>query len=198
MKSVQYCCILLSFVCLFGCKQQQDAKAKKQTTPTEKTTSTLDSKLLYQSPVFLSDATGRAVRIVADSTSYDQKFGESYRVLKVYKEVNGEERELSSRLLPVNASPDFRYSFADVYATDDQEWVVIQGFYFFFIYDVVNNQLSEKIYPEKPKNFEAADAQSASITSLTFKDKYLTGTAQDIGNFKMSIKQLRKKLSTKK
>lgn len=198
MKSVHYCCILLSLVCLLGCRQQQDAKAKKQTTPNEKTTSILDSKLLYQSPVFLSDATGRSVRIVADSTSYDQKFGESYRVLKVYKEVNGEERELSSRLLPVNASPDFRYSFADVYADDDQEWVIIQGFYFFFIYDVINNLLSEKIYPEKPKNFEAADAQSGSITSLVFKDKYLTGTAQDIGDFKMSIKQLRKKFPTKK
>ena len=181
---------------LFACHQKQEAEQVQTRQVTAKQADSLPiSRPLYQSPTFLSDATGKTVQIAADSTSYDEKFGESYRVLKVLKEVNGKEKELSRLLLPVNASPDFRYRFADVYAKDRQEWVIIQGHYFFFVYDVVNDKISEKIFPPKPRNFEAADAQSGRIITLAFEGNQLNGKAQDIGAFQFSTNRLRREMS---
>jgi len=186
----------ISLLSCSACKQGQAPEGVQGSQITAKRSDTLPVSLpLYQSPTFLSDATGKTVQITADSTSHDEQFGESYRVLKVFKEVNGKEKEISRRLLPVNASPDFRYRFADVYAKDRQEWVVIQGHYFFFVYDVVNDQLSEEIFPPKPKDFEAADAQSGRIITLAFEDNQLNGTAQDIGAFHFSIAHLRREMS---
>lgn len=194
MKYIVYSCMLLFG--LWACGQDQPTEKNIQDKVSAKQTKALPVSLpLYQSSAFLSDATGKTVQITADSTSYDERLGESYRVLKVFKEINGNEKELSHRLLPVNGSPDFRYRFADVYADDRQEWVIIQGHYFFFVYDVINDRLSEKIFPPKPKDFEAADAQSGRITTLAFEGNQLKGTAQDIGTFRFSTKQLYKKMS---
>ncbi len=196
MKRLPYSYLLMLVLLVCGCKPSNKSTPIESKTVAQKDSQPslpTDTKLLYQSPAFLSEATGKTIRIVADKTSYDEKFGDSYRVLKVYQEVNGEEREVVSRLLPVNASPDYRYNFADVYAKGKQEWVIIQGFYFFFLYDVVHDQLSEKIYPPKPKDFEAADAQSGRITSLSVEDNQLKGIAQDIGEFSMTIRALRRK-----
>jgi len=141
---------VLGFILLlscWACKQERQSEEVRTNQTTTKQSDTLTvSRPLYQSPTFLSDATGKTIQITADSTSYDEQFGDSYRVLRVLKNVNGKEIELSRRLLPVNASPDFRYRFADVYAKGKQEWVLIQGHYFFFVYDVVNDRLSEKIW----------------------------------------------------
>lgn len=186
----------LGFILLLSCwacndRQQPEVGRAEQIAAKQADTLPL-SRPLYQSPTFLSDATGKTVQIVADATSYDEQFGDSYRVLRVLKNVNGSEIELSRQLLPVNASPDFRYRFADVYAKDQQEWVVIQGHYFFFAYDVINDRLSEKIFPPKSKGFEAADAQSGRILTLAFEGKQLNGTAQDIGPFHFSISRLQR------
>lgn len=183
---------LVFFVLLgFGaCSEGQTAEVSAAKQPD----ALVFSRPLYQSPTFLSDATGKTVQIAADSTSYDEQFGDSYRVLRVLKNINGREIELSRQLLPVNASPDFRYRFADVYAKDEQEWVVIQGHYFFFVYDVVNDRLSDKILPPKPKGFEAADAQSGRITTLAFEGNRLKGVAQDIGAFYFPISRLRQEM----
>jgi len=150
-----------------------------------------------ETPTFFSQSANKIVRLVADSTSYDEKFGESHRVLKIYTEDNEQEKELKSILLPINLSPDFRYSFADVYAEGEQEWLLIQGYHFFFVYDVVNDRLSEKIFPEKPKNFEAADAQSGSITSLLLENNQVKGMAQDIGAFAIDIEDLKAQFKEK-
>ena len=186
----------LGFILLLTCwacnEGQQQETVRAEQIASKQADTLPPSRPLYQSPAFLSDATGKTVQITADSTSYDEQFGESYRVLRILKNVNDKEIELSRQLLPVNASPDFRYRFADVYAKDRQEWVVIQGHYFFFVYDVINDRLSKKIFPPKPKNFEAADAQSGRILSLTFEGNQLNGTAQDIGPFHFSISRLRK------
>lgn len=180
----------------WACKQEQKTDSVQAEQVSVKQFDTLPiSRPLYQSPTFLSDATGKTVQIAADSTSYDEKFGDSYRVLRVLEEVNNKEQEISRRLLPVNHSPDFRYNFADVYAENKQEWVVIQGNYFFFVYDVVNDRLSEKIFPPKPRNYEAADAQSGRIVTLAFEGNRLNGNAQDIGPFHFTIKRLRKEMS---
>jgi|GEM_PF-1306895 len=188
--------VFLLLLSLFACRQkQQTEQAQTRQVAVKQADSLPVSRPLYQSPTFLSNATGKTVQIAADSTSYDEQFGESYRVLKIFKEVNGKEKELSRRLLPVNASPDFRYRFADVYAKDRQEWVIIQGHYFFFVYDVINDKISEKIFPPKPGNFEAADAQSGRITTLAFEGNQLNGTAQDIGAFQFSINRLKRFLS---
>jgi len=185
----------LGFILLLGCwacKQGQKAEETQANQIVAKQPDTLPlSRSLYQSPTFLSDATGKTVEIAADATSYDEQFGDSYRVLRVLKEVSGKEKETSRRLLPVNHSPDFRYNFADVYAENKQEWVIIQGNYFFFVYDVVNDKLSKKIFPPKPKDYEAIDAQSGRITTLTFEDNRLKGIAQDIGSFHFTIPRLR-------
>lgn len=194
MKYIVYGCMLLFG--LWACGQDQPTEKSIQDKVSAKQAKALPVSLpLYQSSAFLSDATGKTVQITADSTSYDERLGESYRVLKVFKEINGNEKELSHRLLPVNGSPDFRYRFADVYASDRQEWVIIQGHYFFFVYDVINDRLSEKIFPPKPQDFEAADAQSGRLTTLAFEGNQLKGTAQDIGTFRFSTKQLYKKMS---
>ena len=188
----------LGFILLMGCwacKQGQKAEEAHASQVVVKQPDTLPvSRSLYQSPTFLSDATGKTVEITADATSYDEQFGDSYRVLRVLAEVNGTEKEISRRLLPVNHSPDFRYNFADVYAENKQEWVIIQGNYFFFVYDVVNDKLSKKIFPPKPKDYEAIDAQSGRIVTLAFEDNRLKGTAQDIGPFQFTIPDLRKSM----
>ncbi len=149
---------------------------------------------IYKAPTFFSQETNKIVKLVADSTSYDKQFGESHRVLKIYTEDGGTEKELKSILLPVNSSPDFRYNFADVYAEGKEEWLMIQGYYFFFIYDVVNDHISENIYPPKPKSFEAADAQSASISQLYFEKDKIKGTAYDIGEFAIKMDKIRENL----
>ena len=188
--------LILGFILLlncWACKQGQQAEEVYTKQIAAKQADTLPaSRPLYQSPAFLSGATGKTVQITADSSSYDEQFGDSYRVLRILKNDNDKEIEISRQLLPINASPDFRYRFADVYAKNQQEWVVIQGHYFFFVYDVINDRLSEKIFPPKPKNFEAADAQSGRILSLAFEGNQLNGTAQDINPFHFSISRLKR------
>ncbi len=164
-----------------------DEKSSDKKTKSKEQLISGDSK----TPTFFSQSTNKIVRLVADATSYDKKFGESHRVLKIYTGDNEQEKELKSILLPVNSSPDFRYSFADVYAEGEQEWLLIQGYYFFFVYDVVNDHLSEKIFPAKPKNFEGVDAQSGSITSLLLENNQVKGMAQDIGHFAIDIADLK-------
>lgn len=179
---------------------QDEDKAVKETKRPDKKLSVqeeAEKRLTPGNPTFLSQATDKIIRLVADSTSYDEKFGESHRVLKIYAEEAGQEKELKSILLPVNASPDFRYDFADVYAEKGQEWLLIQGNYFFFVYDVVNDQLSKKVFPPKPKDFEGQDAQSGRIISLFLEKNKIKGSAQDIGEFVFSLEDLKSEFEEK-
>ena len=129
----------------------------------------------------------KVVRITADSSTYDKKFGNSYRVLLVY--YTGHCRVYLTRriVLPINLSPDYPYRLLEKFE-GDKNFVVIAGSRRFFIYDVDADSLSDSVFPRFPYR-DGVDAQTGQIINLQLsKDGLiLTGEACDYGRFSFDL-----------
>ena len=127
------------------------------------------------------------IQITADSSTYDKKFGNSYRVLLVY--YTGHCRVYLTRriVLPINMSPDYPYRLVEKFE-GDKNFVVIAGSRMFFIYDVAADSLSNPVFTKFPYK-DGVDAQTGQIINLQLsKDgKTLTGEAFDYGRFSFDI-----------
>ncbi|MFA6026109.1 MAG: hypothetical protein WC727_06675 [Ignavibacteriaceae bacterium] len=127
------------------------------------------------------------IQITADSSTYDKKFGNSYRVLLVY--YTGHCRVYLTRriVLPINISPDYPYRLVEKFE-GDKNFVVIAGSRMFFIYDVAADSLSNAIFTKFPYQ-DGVDAQTGQLSNLQLsKDgRTLTGEACDFGRFSFDL-----------
>ncbi len=125
------------------------------------------------------------VAIVADSTTYDEDFGPSHRVLEVY---NTENCELVKReVLPVNVSPDFPYYITQISYDNATGLVAIRGFKDIILYDVENQSTLSPIVPQFRFERLLDDPQSGMIQRLEVWENYLIGYAQDMGTFAFDL-----------
>lgn len=126
------------------------------------------------------------ISIVADSSTYDENFGESHRILRIYD--TGSCNETLNLTLPVNRSPDFPYYLADINYNNTSKLVAIQGFDQVYSYDVEGEKLIPAMRPAFLTERELVDAQSGMIQRLELWEDYLVGYAQDLGAFVFDLR----------
>jgi hypothetical protein len=133
----------------------------------------------------------KKLTLSADSTTYDQKWGDVHRVLSSWEiDGNGILKSVNRIALPVNGSPDFKYALTLVHE-GDRTFVVVKGMWHLFIYDVMNDQLSNLMRPDFP-NGVGHDAQTGHLKNIELSDDGMTlsGYAMDLGDFKYDLTDL--------
>ncbi len=121
------------------------------------------------------------VAIVADSTTYEEGYGPSHRILEVYNTENC--NRIQRKALPVNVSPDFPYYLAEINYNNNSQLIAIRGFSTIYIYDAENRQLLPQLEPQFRSERYGVDAQSGMIQRLEVWEDYLVGYSRDYGSF---------------
>ncbi|MEM1320683.1 MAG: hypothetical protein AAGG75_10535 [Bacteroidota bacterium] len=128
---------------------------------------------------------GIFVGILADSTTYNDELGDSYRILTVI--ATDSCQTLYREALPVNFSPDFPYYLSiDLYEPNHQ-LVCAQGFDFTYCVDVKNRRVMPQMTPEYLSERISEDAQSGMPQGLLLRGDYLFGMVEDYGVFAFDI-----------
>ncbi len=130
---------------------------------------------------------GILLAIVADSTTYDEDYGESHRVLLVYDTDNCQ--VVDRQELPVNQSPDFPYYLAPIVYNKLNKFVGISGFDQLYVYDTQNRRLLPPARPDFRTERELEDAQSGMIQWLEVWEDYIIGWAEDKGTFVFELSE---------
>lgn len=126
------------------------------------------------------------VTIVADKTSKDMDFGDSYRIFDVYNTVDC--KRADRIVLPVNNSPDFPWYIMPATYENNNQVICTQGFEFTYCYDVKARKMLPQMAPQYLRKRESVDAQSGMPLGLAVHDHYLFGYAQDMGTFAYDLK----------
>lgn len=130
---------------------------------------------------YYSSTQGLLLAVVADSTTHDEKLGESHRKLLVYNTANCS--LITENTLPVDRSPDFHYQLADINYNSALQQLAIRGTTRFFLYDLGKRKLTGPFEPRFSSERYGVDAQSGTIQQLEIWESYLIGYAQDYGAF---------------
>ena len=130
------------------------------------------------------------VVIKADSSSFDQDYGPSHRILEVYDTKSCQRLERTE--LPVDVSPDFPYYIAEITYNNSSQAIAVHGFGNIFLYDVAKRQLSPQLQPQFQAERSGVDAQSGMIHRLEVWEKYLVGFARNYGSFAFNIDSIQK------
>ena len=195
MRSLFYFFGLLSLFLFIACEggvqtntssnTQTDTTTTEQydntsTLPTEKPECEIAGQVLEGNQLWVREME-LLFAIVADSTTLDAELGESHRILEVYDTKNCERTQRLE--LPVNVSPDYPYYLAKVNYNNNSHVVAIQGFGSIYCYDLDSLKLLPLLEPAYYGERYAADAQSGMIQRLEVWEKYLIGSATDMGAF---------------
>ncbi len=124
--------------------------------------------------------------IVADSTTRDEQFGESHRILVVFDSESCKERGRVT--LPINNSPDFPYYLAKINYNNSSNLLGIRGFDKIFCYDLENNKLLPELTPAYKLERYGEDAQSGMIQRIEVWEQFLIGYAMDEGTFAFDLR----------
>lgn len=128
---------------------------------------------------------GILVAVTADSTTFDEDFGDSHRVLEVYNTESCE--QIDRKVLPVNVSPDFPYFLAEITYNNDSELVGIRGANSIYVYNVSERELLPELKPQYLSERLSEDAQSGNILRLEVWEHFLIGFAEDEGTFAFDL-----------
>jgi len=111
---------------------------------------------------FFQKSSGLSYCFAADSSTYDQVLGDSYRILLISNRDAG--TEVDRFYLQVNLAADFGYQFVKDYM-ESHKLLIIQGAQAFYLYHTENGTLSAYI---KPNHEECAfsDNQGTYISNL--------------------------------
>ena len=120
------------------------------------------------------------VRIIADSTTFDQEFGESHRILEVY---DANCKRIHRQTLAINFSPDFPYYLSTEGYNDSLGMICVQGFDFVYCYDAANRRAVPELRPSFRTERIGVDAQSGSPLGLRYYQHYLIGAAMNFGAY---------------
>ena len=123
--------------------------------------------------------------ILADSTTYNEEFGDSHRVLVIY---NAESCEEVQRLtLPENTNPDYAYYLAKVNYNNTGNILGIRGFDKVLCYDIETKKLLSPLQPAYLSERYGEDAQSGMILRAEVWEHFLIGFARDEGTFAFDL-----------
>ena len=198
-----YCCTLLT--CLIACEPTtteqtsgEDATPSTDTTTTDRGTPSqykdiaieklahncsIEGTVLEGNQVWVKDA-NTLVTMVADSTTFDQSFGESHRVLKVYN--TNDCKLVKTETLPINISPDYPYYLAAINYSNTNHLVGIRATDQAYVYDI-ESQALVNVEPQFLTERLVDDAQSGMILRLEVWENYLVGYAADKGVFVVDL-----------
>lgn len=123
----------------------------------------------------------RIVSILADSTTFDKKFGDSHRKITVHDTKLCE--PIIELTLPVNSSPDFPYYLAPTPTSSESNLVLIKGKNTIHCLNVITKEVLPTLSPKFKTTRMAQDAQSGTILQVTQWGNYIIGYAQDMGCF---------------
>lgn len=140
----------------------------------------IQGELLEENELWLKDH-GKLICIIADSSTYDPKFGLSHRIIEVFNTFNC---ELELKLtLPVNLSPDYAYFLADINYNNESKIVAIKGAKTVYCLDLETKKMLPLLTPSFKGKRENVDANSGNIIRLELWEDFLVGFAQDYGTF---------------
>lgn len=124
---------------------------------------------------------GIFITVLADSTTYESDFGESYRILSVMDTDSC--KEIYRKTLPVNFSPDFPYYLSTNIYNTKKGLICSQGFHQTYCYDLNKRLALPGLKPQYLNKRKDIDAQSGMPQGLELQDDYLFGLVQDYGVF---------------
>lgn len=112
---------------------------------------------------FFDTVTNRKYCISTDSKTFDKKYGDSYRLFEIFN-TNSKDSIVRKIYLDINRSPDFDYQINFAYYKEYKK-LIIQGCAMFYIFDVIENKISNQIFPDS-RNCEFSDGQGSYIRNL--------------------------------
>jgi len=108
------------------------------------------------------------VQLVADSSTYDQKRGnDSYRKLVITDKRQGKVVVRALVLPPSGPYFDYPYYIHDVY-DGENKLILLTGKNSFYIYDILQNALSQIVQPGKDKPWIGVDGRSGNLIRCRF------------------------------
>ncbi len=146
-----------------------------------------DFEILEGNRLLIRDM-GLAVFIGADSSTYDENFGEGHRVL-ITMSIKDTCEIIDRQILPVNDSPDIPYFFADISYHRTHQVIALKSLKKVLTYNLKTKKISDSVEPVFMNEREYADAQSGNIQRLEVWEDHLIGYAMDLGVFVFSIDQ---------
>ncbi len=124
--------------------------------------------------------------LIADSTTYEEPYGPSHRVLMLYDTVSCQ--PVDRQVLPVNRAPDYAYQIADIIYNNNSRLVAIRGFDVIYCYNPADRRLLPPLTPRFKAGRHAVDAQSGMIRRVEVWENFLVGYAQDFGAFAFDLR----------
>ena len=125
------------------------------------------------------------VAIVADSSTYDEEYGNSHRIFVAYN--TDDCSEITREVLPINESPDFPYYLAKINYNKNSQLVAIKGFNTVYCYDIANQKLLASLEPVYMQERYGSDASAGTIQRLEIWENYLIGAATEFGCFAFDL-----------
>ncbi len=136
------------------------------------------------------ESMNKVIRITADSSTFDNNLGDSYRVLQIFKKSNHKLTLIKRVVLNINQSPDYPYRLNFKF-DGNKKFVIVTGVTSFYIYDANSDSITKKIVPTYPPNTEdfAQDSQTGHLRELKLSEdgKMFSGLALDFGNFSFDL-----------
>jgi len=150
---------------------------------------TIEGQRMEDNELWIKDQ-GLFVSILADSTTYEADFGDSYRIFSVYDTDSC--KQIYRKTLPINFSPDFPYYLSTNIYDSKSGLICAQGFEDTYCFDVKNRVAIPALKPKYLSERNGVDAQSGMPQGLKMKGHYLFGLAQDYGVFAFNLSDLQK------
>lgn len=140
----------------------------------------INGEVLEDNELWLKDQ-GKLICMMADSSTYDPKFGMSHRILTIYDTYTcSVETKLT---LPINTSPDFPYLLADINYNNNSKIVAIKAAKTVYCFDLTTKKMLPPLTPTFKTERAEADPSSGTIIRLELWENFLVGYAQDKGAF---------------
>jgi len=140
----------------------------------------IGGEVLEDNELWLKDQ-AKLICIIADSSTYDPKFGMSHRILEIF---NTYTCDLETKLtLPINTSPDFPYFLADINYNNNSKIVAIKAAKTIYCFDLTTKKMLPPLTPTFKIKRAEADPSTGTIIRLELWENFLVGYAQDKGAF---------------
>lgn len=120
------------------------------------------------------------IHIIADKSTYDPNFGDSYRILKAF---NPSCETIFQTTLPINRSPEFPYYIDSECYNSKNGILAIQGYNKVLCYDIVTKKMLPPLTPKYINTDAAVDASSGAPYGIKMWGNYLIAYAQDFGPY---------------
>ena len=140
---------------------------------------------IIENNLFEEQSMGLYILIKADSSTLDEQYGFSHRILEVY-DTNC--TQLAREVLPVNTSPDFPYYLAQKTYNRESHLIAIRGFNAIYLYSLTDKKMYPKLIPAFKTDQGLTDAQSGMIEHIELWEDHLIGYARDFGGFVFDLR----------